>query len=249
LLASSVAEPGIPSPCGRGNSMKIAIHHHLGLGDHFICNGLVRCLKNIYNANGVFIPSKQRYYETISAMYADDPEIHVISYPGDSADNDFPKSQEWIAADKTFRVGHERTKFPHWDKSFYDCVDMPFSFRWSAFKVNRDKEAEQCLLDKLNITGPFVLIHRDSSTGSFDLNLNTETRKIEVTPISNNLLDWYGAIEMADEIHCVDSSFMSFAQSVKDNGFFHDIRRLKMGNLPSQLNPTWRVVSYENSNS
>lgn len=50
------------------------IYHHLGLGDHIICNGLVRSLKNSFNEEiSVFV--KPQYYENISKMYRDDPNI------------------------------------------------------------------------------------------------------------------------------------------------------------------------------
>jgi len=226
----------------------IAIHHHLGLGDHFLCNGLVRYLKETHKAKTI-LPAKSRNYETVKAMYADDPEIIILEYDNDLADNLFTQSNEWKRADKQFKIGHERTVYPYWDISFYDCANIPFSTRWTHFKVNRINSNEQNLFNKLDIQEPFILVHRNSSIGEFELDINTQYRTIEVTSLTENLLDWYKIIELAKEIHCIDSSFLHFAQSIKDKGFFHDIRRKRRIDIspPPQLNPTWTTINYENS--
>ena len=46
----------------------VFIHHHLGLGDHIICNGLVREFAKSYNIN-LFCKSKNMY--NVSVMFAD----------------------------------------------------------------------------------------------------------------------------------------------------------------------------------
>ena len=43
------------------NKNKILIYHHLGLGDHFHCNGIVRTLykKHHSNKNNIYLSSKK----------------------------------------------------------------------------------------------------------------------------------------------------------------------------------------------
>ena len=52
------------------------IYHHLGLGDHIICNGMVRHYKEIYGKVTVFC--KPHNYENVKYMYRDDEDITVL---------------------------------------------------------------------------------------------------------------------------------------------------------------------------
>ena len=46
---------------------KILVHHHLGLGDHIICNGLVNQIS--HGLDIVHLPVKTHYYEMIKFLY------------------------------------------------------------------------------------------------------------------------------------------------------------------------------------
>ena len=53
-------------------SDQVYIYHHLGLGDHFHCNGVVRFLcKEKYNKSNVKLFAKKKYLEMIQFMYRD----------------------------------------------------------------------------------------------------------------------------------------------------------------------------------
>ena len=63
------------------------IYHHLGFGDHIICNGLVRHFKEIHGKVRVF--SKHHNFENVKYMYRDDKDIEVIGVAGDGEVNEF----------------------------------------------------------------------------------------------------------------------------------------------------------------
>ena len=44
--------------------MRLIIHHHLGLGDHFVCNGLVRFIIDKNNYEQYYIPAKENERES-----------------------------------------------------------------------------------------------------------------------------------------------------------------------------------------
>ena len=58
------------------------VYHHLGLGDHIICNGMVRYFKEIYGKIKVFC--KPHNYKNVEYMYRDDDNIEVLSIGEDS---------------------------------------------------------------------------------------------------------------------------------------------------------------------
>ena len=64
------------------NIMKneLCIHHHLGLGDHFDMNGMVRNYLKEYDKVHIF--SKSNYYKMIDYMYRDEDNIVVVEIPG-----------------------------------------------------------------------------------------------------------------------------------------------------------------------
>ena len=105
-------------------SKKIYILHHLGLGDHFHCNGVVRSLlKEKYKDTKVILFAKQKYLKMVQFMYRDLHNLKVISIS-----NDEKKEQEEINSylneeDKIERIGFDYfLKNKHKNKT----IDMLF---------------------------------------------------------------------------------------------------------------------------
>ena len=59
------------------------IHHHLGLGDHFACNGMVRYILKEWGYNQVTVFSKDNYFSMVDFMYRDNEKIKVIKIDKD----------------------------------------------------------------------------------------------------------------------------------------------------------------------
>jgi hypothetical protein len=53
----------------------IMVYHHLGLGDHFVCNGLVRAVLEQTKAKRLYLPTKENNMVTVQQMYSDDSRI------------------------------------------------------------------------------------------------------------------------------------------------------------------------------
>ena len=62
---------------------KIIVHHHTGLGDHFICNGLVHALTDHYDIDLI---CKKHYTKTIEHLYEDFPNITIIPVENEMED-------------------------------------------------------------------------------------------------------------------------------------------------------------------
>ena len=60
----------------------VLIHHHMGVGDSIICNGLVRSLLmgNSYFSDAI-VCSWERNVKTIQRMYDDTDRVHILSIP------------------------------------------------------------------------------------------------------------------------------------------------------------------------
>lgn len=51
------------------------IHHHLGLGDHIICNGIVRYVVKNYDFNNVALVVKNSNLNNVRRMFSDLSQI------------------------------------------------------------------------------------------------------------------------------------------------------------------------------
>ncbi len=218
----------------------LMIHHHLGLGDHFICNGLVRYLFEARNPARLFLPTKNKYFHTVSRMFFDVPAIIPIPVNGDS---DVAKLPQCALADEVLTIGFSQVK-PEFDVSFYEMSGIPFSVRWSHFKAVRDPEREGSLEVKAGVhpKDRFILIHNISSVGRFHFTTRNDLRKVYVSQLSDCMLDWCSLAEKADEVHCIDSSFIHLAQTLNiKRGFFHRVRPTETHFV---LRDGWETVEY-----
>lgn len=203
------------------------IYHHLGLGDHFICNGLVRHFIDANKLSRVSVVVKKSNLTNVQRMFRDrdDIEFLVIEKDSDLYKNDLSAP--------VVKIGFEKCRPMDFDRSFYDCVNVPFSERWDSWYVERDLEKEQEIKSYLNISEDYIFVHDKSSTGNYNLNIKSDLRQIKPTkiPCESSVFDWIGIIENAKEIHAINSSFVHLIDSVKTNGklYYHDIKPNTVG--------------------
>jgi hypothetical protein len=221
----------------------ISIHHHLGLGDHIICNGLVR---EIYkNDPFVKLYCKKQNAESVSFMYRDLTFLKIIEIDCD---------EDVIEEKNLLRIGFDRILFYinsekiTWDESFYRQISIDFSKRWSSFYVERDPIRENSLFKKLNPEKEkFALIHSKGSDAIDRINrklIDKDLKQIEIKKIyTNNIFDYCLLIEKAEEIHCIDSAFKHLIDSfiLSNNLFYHNNsnKRSELGHVSKNK---WNIV-------
>ena len=235
----------------------LIIHHNLGLGDHIICNGLVRYLFNEGKYfTDVYVFCKEKYAKSVSCMYGDDNRIHILPISNDpnieltivnafigqnTNIRAFIRSQNCII-DNLKELGLVST----WDEGFYVCCGVPFEKRWTSCKINRNLDRENHLRQKLGISehDKFVLVHDQGSWGGkLKLTIDSNFKKIYMEPITDSIFDWCGLAEQAEEVHCIDSSFIHLAQMLNiKHGVYHDAR----GTPIFKLKTSWSRVCYKN---
>ena len=127
------------------NSSTGLIHHHLGLGDHFICNGLVNYLIS-YNPKTKFsLACKEHNFPTVSSMYKHCVNLEVCSVRVDSEVENIYHNY-----DQVYRAGFEGIQDEkHWEEGLYESVGIPFSARWNYCLFPRDYAKEQQLFNNL----------------------------------------------------------------------------------------------------
>ena len=233
------------------------IHHHLGLGDHIDCNGMVRNLLKDKKADRIYVFVKRRYYNLIEYMYRDDSNIILIPVSNDLEHQDVQQYSEKNKA-SILRIGHEN--YP-WGREkelgkgcaeiFYDQINMPYSVRFDDFYYERNEEDENKLLNKLNPSNlPYVFVHDDPNRG-FEISdemvlklSNKKNIKIIRNDITENVFHYGKLLENAQQIHCMESCFRSLIETLDTTQelYFHNFRAGASGYLGSSTLKEWKEV-------
>jgi len=222
----------------------IFILQHMGLGDHIVCNGITREIINMENdAKYFFLPVKYQNYGTLKKMYSDEPKIKLLSVSGDP--NEIFNLPHFKVCCKIYQIGSYMTR-KDWDVSFYDNFGLSFEKRWTSSKINRDLVAEEKIRSIVNPTNePYILIHDTASWGTCPLEIRQDLKIIRVTPLTECITDWYGMVENAEEIHCIDSSFIHLCGSIRNDGTFHDFNKDGSWGAHFVLRDGWKTKRYK----
>jgi hypothetical protein len=212
------------------------IYHHLGLGDSFICNGIVREFAEKFEKIKVF--SKEHNYETIKFMYSDNLNIEVIPVSGSDQGvynyiNKLSHSQDKSFQFYVLKVGFENlwanasdpnspsfSLSPSFDVRFYEILGLDFNLRFNKFKVQRDIEREKNFFNLFEVEEKKYIFVHDDERFKIDINkieikdLKIIKPDINLTP---NMFDYCYLIENAKEVHTIESSFQFMIDSLELN--------------------------------
>lgn len=233
----------------------VQVYHHLGLGDHIICNGLVRELCKTRERVYCFV--KKRNLTSVSFMYRDQPKIELVTVEDDwEVPFKRRKNLEFV------KIGFENldTSHTNFDENFYRQLGLDFRLRWDNFYVERAYEPEYQLLRQLNPDGrPYAFLHDDPSRGLLaDCTRIGKTLKIisvgglffngklKAAFDKYNLFHWVSVLEHAQEIHCMDSSFKCLVESLavlrNKRLFYHQYIRGSGPRAVSTMRQNWIVI-------
>lgn len=191
------------------------IYHHLGFGDHIICNGMVRYFYKQYNELSLFCYNHN--LENVLYMYRDLDNLNVIGVDSDQS------ALQYISDNKldSIEVGFSKLKnlMPKLacDKAFYKSIGLDFSIRFDEFYFERNYEQEKQVLKKLNPSNEkYIFVHDDPSRG-FKLNLSKVNSKYKIIQNNKNfkIFDYLTLLENSEEIHFMQSSFKELICSYK----------------------------------
>jgi len=223
---------------------EVYIYHHLGLGDHIICNSIVRHFSKLYDV--VFLFVKKHNYESVKFMYSD---INVNLIVGDDEYANYFIMRNNIT--NLIKIGFEKLHLSSekMDKFFYDSVGLDFNKRWDDFYVPRDMNKELNFFKSFNIIeNNYVFFHDDISRNlkiSEDYIINKELSIVKPDrDLTNNIFDYCYLLENAKEIQCMDSSFRLLCDSIniKSEQNFHHFNRCAPYNLYPSSRKNWKEI-------
>jgi len=211
--------------------MSLYIHHHLGLGDHFVCNGLVRHILESKKKE-VILAVKKPCYETVRALYTDSA-LTLDPVVNDSEAENNGSSKNYL------KIGFNFTwaRLSSWEKSFYEQLDIPYDYRLTKAHTPRNKLREKSLYDEVVPREPYAFCNISCSKGTTQVNMNTKLPKVFLSKKTPNLLDWLMVIENAQEIHTIDTSVFQLIKNLNlpQSKFFYRAADLGGKHLPVEF--------------
>ena len=208
----------------------IYIYQHMGLGDFFMCNGLIRTKITENESYTLFV--KKKYEASVRQMYSDLPNMSFIIAETISDIINILKNI-FKPGDSQICIGYN---MPHFGKPvtteewFYFQHNVNIDNKWSKFKSVRDKEKELVFFNKFNISEEYIFVHDDDEKthpdhrGPKTINdslLPSNIRIIRVTPgVTDNIFDYCLLIEKAKEVHCIESCFAYMTDLLNLNGLY-----------------------------
>lgn len=218
----------------------LILHHHLGLGDHFVCNGLVNFLSDSYDT--IYLPCKKNNFNTVELLYSENQKVKVFKIDK----SEFQEVEHFSQYSSTpiLRVGFNNCNIFEWNTSFYSQLNIDFSIRYSRFRLPSRIENEENIFRLLS-KNDYCLIHCESSEAKYSLNIDGKKQIVEVSKEKDpygNLLNYVKLIKNAKEVHCINSSFFHLVDSVETNAklFYHDVRKRDF-----KITDKWKIVNYD----
>jgi hypothetical protein len=160
----------------------VYLHHHLGLGDHIICNGLVRyLLKN--SIRNVILPTKKHNIESVDYMYRDLPTVKI-----DPVIKDECAVKKYKKYKNVLRIGFENIQGNNWEKSFYDQVNINynafvcFTSSTSSNNIKPDTDLPVIYLEKItnNLFDWLPIIFNASEVHTIDTSIFQLIKQIKL---------------------------------------------------------------------
>jgi hypothetical protein len=192
------------------------IYHHLGLGDHIICNGMVRYFCDLNQEVGLFCHS--HYYELVKYMYRDLKNLKIFKFDTESEIRNYILKNN-ISSDLLligFGELQKYLEFTTFDKAFYKIAGLEFDIRFNKFYLKRDLIEEDKVYKTLNPNNEkYIFVHDDPNRG-FNINVDTDLKIIR-NDCKFNIFNYLKILENAEEIHYMQSSFADLINSYKLN--------------------------------
>lgn len=202
---------------------------HLGLGDAIIQQSLIRSL--LLEHHPIILPVYHHNIPSVRHMYEDAHNVRFLCIKDESEMLDASRKYTGVI----LRLGfYSVSPFDRkiWDQEMYRQAGVPFSERWTSFKVPTVVKSPEIPQQ------PFDFVHDDLERGFLATRYSPRNGHLHYRPRGfDSIFDYIPVIEGAKSVHCIDSAFLCLVDSLPDNGqqlYFHKYAR------PDGLTPTLR---------
>ena len=226
---------------------------HLGLGDHIVCNGMVRELHKKYDK--FVMPVKCHNVKSVSRMFEDLDNVRLLSVINDFEADSHALNYTRIGFE-VLNLGHYGSSFMQnvktFDESFYVQAKVEYEKRWDTFfyPINKEKEREVYMTFCDEVGEEYIFVHDDPSRS-----LSIDKSHLPDLPIVSpghkfgtsgeiNFFDYGLLIRNSHEIHCMDSSFAIFIDHLNTDKVKRKMihRYLRNQNMNPYYRNNWEII-------
>lgn len=229
---------------------KIILHHHTGLGDHFICNGLVHSFANTFDE--VNLICKKSFSKTVTHLYEDrSDKIKILPVENEIAD--ISGYVEKLKMD-IYRVGFDKCDLNNFEESFYKQYGLDPMMEYYGFFLPTNMQGSKLFYQKiLQSKGKdYIIVHDTCTYAKFNLKIDSELPRHTVKKSdTNDVLDYVDFLCNAKEIHVINSGLnnlvfqLYYKKLLTGKVFYHDARKLKDGGIPVKVLDGIEIVNYD----
>lgn len=232
---------------------RLVILSHQGLGDLILCNSIVRNYSKLYDT--VYVLSRENNFKAVKEMYKDSKNIEVVHIYWEDIKNIYNDNRlldKYINSlnvyyDKLLKVGFSIFQ-DTFDSMFYKHADIKIEKKWLDFYYERNIEREKDVyynILNLNDDEKYIFVHDDYSR-NFKINETFIKKEYKIVRPDNMdlcIFDFLYTIEKAQEVHCMNSSFMCLIYTMllrNDNLYYHKYIRGNGADPLLKLN--WKII-------
>lgn len=194
------------------------IYHHLGLGDHIICNGLVRYFCDKHKL--IYLFCYEHYVNNIEFMFRDINNLKILPFKSEDEIKNFIFNRKDVA-NNLIRIGFENLltlpdNIISFDQAFYYLASLNFDIRYNKFYIERDFNKEEIVYKELNPDNEKYIFIVDDPIRNFVIDrkkINSNFKIIE-NNINFGIFDYFKILENAEEVHCMQTGFMDLICSI-----------------------------------
>jgi hypothetical protein len=103
------------------------------------------------------------------------------------------------------------------DEYKYAVAGVPFAKKWEL-RIRRNLKRELDLMQRLNITRPYICVHRKGYQFEANIHLPKELTDqyqiIEISPITDSPFDWIMTLERASKLVLIDGCFSNLVEQL-----------------------------------
>lgn len=209
-------------------------YHHLGMGDHILCNGMVRYFTKDYIV-ALFVKTKNK--ENVLKMFKDEKDIMLIPVNWDADVNTYLA----LGGMPLFKKATNDDKYP-FDIEMYKSIGLDISVKWNNAYYDRDLEREKEVyydIYKLKDGEEYTFAH-----SGCEVRYPISGKVVYPERMDVDLFDHWMVMERAKELHLANSSFMCLSDTfaINPNVSYYPYIRSHPVHLPPEetftLNPT-----------
>lgn len=228
----------------------IVLHHHTGLGDHFMCNAIVHHMAKKYGEVDLIV--KEHLVKTMCHLYEDQDNIFIVPVV-----EEFSQSMQYAQYynKDLHRIGFDKCDFNNFEDSFYKQLGLDPKEEFDNFilptNLENSKKFYETVVEKLG--EDYIFVHDVSSYRSFDLKIeSSHTRFVVDKNDTDDVLDYIDTICNAKEIHVINSGLSNLVFQLYHKNmiktsevYFHDARKPEHGGIRIKIPDGIKVVEYE----